>query len=73
MRLKNASHSLCIGSPFPENRAASWQYQACIEKALANAVRASGYSLLRMAFVADCGSGVAAKYGINEADRVAKQ
>jgi UrcA family protein len=72
-RLKNASHSLCIGSPFPENRAPSWQYQACIEKALANAVRNSGYPLLTMAFVDDYGSGVAAKYGIRENDRVAKQ
>jgi UrcA family protein len=73
LRLKNASHSLCIGSPFPEERAASWEYQACIEKAMANAVRNSGYPLLTMAFVDDYGSRIAAKYGIKDTARVAKQ
>jgi UrcA family protein len=73
LRLKHASRSLCIGSPRPEERAPSWEYQACIEKALANAVRNSGYPLLTMAFLVDYGSGVAARYGIGETDRVAKQ
>jgi len=72
LRLKNTSRSLCLGSPRPEE-GSSWEYQACIEKAMANAVRSTGYPLLTMAFVDDYGSSVAAKYGINETDRVAKQ
>jgi len=73
LRLKNTSRSLCLGSPRPEERAPSWEYQACIEEAMANAVRNSGYPLLTMAFLDDYGSSVAAKYGIKETDRVAKQ
>lgn len=63
-RLKTAARALCSTSD-PVERAPSWVYRACMEEALANAVRDAHRPFLTQAFVSDYGAEIAAHFGVD--------
>jgi UrcA family protein len=63
-RLKAAARALCSTSD-PVERAPSWVYRACMQEALAKAVRDVDRPFLTQAFVSDYGGEIAAHFGID--------
>lgn len=63
-RLKKGARALCSTSD-PVEKAPSWVYRACMEEALAKAVRDAHRPFLTQAFVSDYGVEIAAHFGVD--------